>query len=207
MTVFSFNPALGSARRWRPLEQVERTISAAEFALLVVVGFGSAVVSAFGIRGLEIPGHNILRVVVPMALGLALVPRRGSASIMGLGAGAGGAVLWLEGVRGMGAGATTSLALTGFFLDLALIGARSGRSVYWRLALAGLASNMLAFAAKLVEKLSAAEPLDRHPLWEWLPRALASYPVCGLLAGLIGAAACFRFTVGPRSAQAPKDTA
>jgi hypothetical protein len=208
MTVLGVHPALGSARRWwlgwqlncRPIGvEAERTISAAELAVLVVLGFASAVASAVLTRDLGIPGHSILRVVLPMAPGLALVPRRGSASIMGLSAGAGGAVFWLSGVHNFGVGAVTSLVLTGFLLDLAMIGARSGRSVYFRLALAGLASNLLAFAAKLAEKLLSPEAMGRQPFGSWLLKSLVSYPACGFLAGLIGAAACFRFTKTPQA--------
>jgi hypothetical protein len=189
-TVLSFHSALGSARRWRPVDETDGTISAMEVVVLIVLGVGSAVASAMMKLGLGIPGHNILRVVLPMALGLALVPRRGSASIMNLSGVAGGGVFWLAGARGMGVGAMTSLGLTGFLMDLALVGARSGRAVYVRLALAGLAANMLAFAAKA---------FSEQRLTEWLPRAIVSYPVCGILAGLIGAAACFRFTSSRRS--------
>ena len=41
-----------------------------------------------GAVGLEpgIPGHAILRAVFPMVTGLALVPRRGAGTVMGLGA-------------------------------------------------------------------------------------------------------------------------
>ena len=205
--VLSFHSALGSARRWRPLEQTDRTISAMELAVLVVLGVGSAVASAVMTRGLKIPGHNIVRVVLPMALGLALVPRRGSASVMGVGGLAGGTVITLAGVRGLGFGAATSLAVTGFIMDLALIGARSGRSIYVRLALAAVAANMLAFLAKASEKLWFPKPMEGQPFWEWLPKAIVSYPVCGILAGLIGAAACFRFTAGPRAAPKGEDAA
>jgi len=192
--VLSLHPALGSARRLRPVDCTDRTISAIELALLVVLGVGSAVASAAVRLGLGIPGHNILRVVLPLALGMALVPRRGSASIMNLSGVAGGGVIWLAGARGMGTGAMTSLGLTGFLMDLALIGARSGRSIYVRLALAGLASNGLAFLAKAGSKLYLGASGGDRPLTTWLAEAAITYPVCGILAGLIGAAACFRFT-------------
>jgi hypothetical protein len=200
VAVLSFHPALGLARRWRPLDQTDRTISAVELAVLVVLGVGSAVASSAVRLGLGIPGHNILRVVLPLALGLALVPRLGSASIMNLSAVAGGGGLWLAGARGMGVGAMTSLGLTGFLMDLALIGARSGRSIYVRLALAGLASNVLAFLAKAGSKLYYGVAGGERPLASWLPEAAVTYTVCGILAGLIGAAACFRFSSGRRSA-------
>lgn len=59
---------------------------------LVLLGFG-VVAATFTILAdfsLKIPGHAILRVVLPFAFGLASVPRHGAGSVMGFGALLGG---------------------------------------------------------------------------------------------------------------------
>src|SRR5437667_465366 len=82
-------------------------------------------------RGL--PGHAILRGVLPLTLGLALVPRRFSGSVMGC-----SAVLTLLVLRGasgpsLGPAAVAALLLTGPLMDLALWNARPGWRLYVRL--------------------------------------------------------------------------
>ena len=134
-SVFTVHEGLIDAGRLRSLSRRGRSISAAECGLLVL--FRLAAAGLCGLKlNLGIPGHNVLRVVFPMALGLAVVPRRGAATIMGLSGSAGAAVLLLGGAGGLGSGAATSLVLTGFLLDLALVKARGGPSVYVRLVLA-----------------------------------------------------------------------
>jgi hypothetical protein len=66
---------------------------------------------------LQIPGHAILRAVLPMAIGLALVPRKNGGTVMGVAA-LGGEL--------PGLGACTSLALLGPMLDLALRSSAAG---------------------------------------------------------------------------------
>jgi hypothetical protein len=63
-----------------------RAISAVEVAVLVLLGATAAAATALLDLPLRIPGHAILRLVFPMALGLALVPRRLSGSFMGVSA-------------------------------------------------------------------------------------------------------------------------
>ena len=162
-------------------------ISARELAVLAVLGACAAVAAAVLTRGLGIPGHNIIRVVFPMALGLALVPRQGAASLMGASGLATAAVLRLLGVPAIGTGALTSLALTGVMVDLSLVGAQRGWSIYFRLGLAGLAANMTAFLVHGGEKIILGRPLA--PWWQL---AIITYPACGIVAGLISAAAWFR---------------
>ena len=193
-TVLTVHEGLGAARRFPALARIGPRVSAWEFAVLVLLGAAAAVVSVFVKDKLGVPGHNIVRVVFPLALGLALVPRRGAASVMGL-SGMGAAMIFLlGGERGLGAGAATSLVLTGLLLDLALLGARSGPSVYLRLTLAGLAANAAAFLVRGGVKLLSGGLVDGHPLELWWPKAAVTYPLCGLLAGLISAAVWFRIT-------------
>ena len=112
-------------------------LSALDIGTLFFLGLVAAALSTFVKLGLGIPGHNILRVVFPMALGLALVPRRGSATIMGLGGTLGAVAFPALGGSHIGLGAATGLTLLGLLLDVALLGARSGWSIYVRLAAAG----------------------------------------------------------------------
>ncbi|NUQ64968.1 MAG: hypothetical protein HUU20_21095 [Pirellulales bacterium] len=193
--VLAVHKGLTTARRLPALGRQE-TISVMELAALVLLGVAAAALSAFVKLNLEIPGHNILRVVFPLALGLALVPRVGSATIMGVSGMAGASLFLLFGARNLGLGAATSLALTGILIDAALLRARSGRSIYLRLALAGLAANLAAFGIKAGSKLLTGGMLEGLPLEIWLPKAVVTYSACGLLAGLVSAAVWFRAAAG-----------
>jgi len=186
--VLSIHEGLGASGRLPGLARERSRVTALELAILGSLGFGAALLSAYGKTGLGLPGHNLLRVIFPMAMGLALVPRHGSGTIMGLGGLAGGALLAVLGPHGLGAGALTGLVLLGLALDVAMLGAGSGRAVYLRFAAAGLGVNLVALAARAALKVSLHEP----KLAAWLPKALVCYPVCGLLAGLISAAVWFR---------------
>jgi hypothetical protein len=192
-TMLSVHEPLSHSPRVRVLRPAAGTISAAELAVLVTAGLAAAVLSGYVKLHLGISGHNIIRVVFPMALGLALVPRRGAASVMGASA-LGSAVLFsMAGAPALGAGALTSLVLTGFFLDFALAGARSGRSVYVRLMLAGASANLVAMLVRGGMKALAGGQLAGLPLAVWFPKAIITYPLCGAVAGLISAAVWFRF--------------
>lgn len=192
--VLSIHEGLGASGRLPGLTRERCRVTALELAILASLGFGAAVLSAYGKTGLGLPGHNILRVIFPMAMGLALVPRHGSGTIMGLGGLAGGTLLTMVGPHGLGAGALTGLVLLGPAIDLAMLGAGSGRAVYLRFAAAGLGANLVALAARGGLKAWQADPR----IASWLPRALVSYPVCGLLAGLISAAVWFRIQARSR---------
>ena len=196
-TILAVHEGLGVWGRLPPIGRTGGRISAVQIATLVAVGIAMAAVSVFMPRGLQLPGHNIICVIFPMALGLAAVPRKGAASVMGLSGLAGAVMLSGVGPRGIGVGAVTGLVLIGLLLDLALLGARSGRSIYWRLAMAGLAANTVAMLARGGAKMLEGS----HTLTLWLPKALVSYPLCGILAGLISAAVWFRVTADkePRS--------
>src|SRR5690606_25269753 len=147
--------------------------------------------------GWRIPGHAILRTVIPLAVGLALVPRRGSGMVMSATAGSGMLGLQAAGMAGGGAGALTSLLLTGPLLDVASRWSLRGWHVYLSFALAGLTSNMLAFLVRWATKAASGGGGGGgmgggRALAEWQPQAIVTYAICGLLAGLLGAAVCFR---------------
>jgi len=187
-TVLAVHEGLGDSRRLHSIGHVGQSISAAELGVLFLLGASAALISAAGRLNLGIPGHNVIRVIFPMALGLAAVPRRGAASVMGASGMAAALVLTLGGARGIGVGALTSLVLTGLLLDLVLLGARQGRSIYVRFALAGLAANMAALLMR-----GGVKMLTGEPVLVWLPKAAVTYPVCGIVAGLISAGVWFRF--------------
>lgn len=164
-----------------------------ELTTLLLLGVTAAVASVCLPWRLGIPGHNIIRVVFPMALGMALVPRRGSASLMGLSGASAAVALMLAGGGHLGPGAAASLALTGLVMDLALLGAGPGRTIHLRLAAAGVAANMVAFSIRAAAKHLTGAAMTGKPLGLWWPEAMATYAACGALAGLVAAAAWFRF--------------
>lgn len=192
-TVFAIHPGLDRWGRLPALVRPSRVGLAAEFAVLVVLGLAAAALSSLGKLGLGIPGHSILRVMFPMALGLALVPRQGAATVMSLGGAIGAGLLPGLGATGLGAGALTSLMLTGVLVDAALLHARDGKALYGRLAMAGLAANLAAMAMKLAEKSVFGTGWEGGPVAVWWPKAVVTYSVCGLLAGWLSAVVWFRF--------------
>ena len=195
-SVLTVHEGLAGTARLRSLSRPGERISAVEFGLLVFLGIAAAGFSGLVKTGLGIPGHNILRVIFPMALGLAVVPRHGAATIMGLSGSAAAAMFLLGGARGFGTGAVTSLVLTGFLLDLALAKARRGPSLYVRLVLAGLAANLAAFLVRGGSK-ALGGGFPGLPLELWWPKAMVTYAACGALAGLASAAVWFRFAAHP----------
>jgi hypothetical protein len=158
----------------------------------MLIGVVSALATAFIHLRLRVPGHAILRAVFPMALGMALVPRRAAGSIMGASAATTALGIYLAGLTQIGTGAATSLCLTGPMLDLVLARARSGWKLYLGFILAGLASNLVAFAVHFGEKLLGLEHSGGRPLALWWPQAIVSYAMCGAIAGLVSALVWFQ---------------
>lgn len=181
-----------------------------ELLTLVLIGAGAAALS-LSLRdfGLRIPGHAILRSIFPMALGLAIVPRRFGGSVMGGSALMTGLLLQATGFGRTGAGALASLFLTGPLLDLALRGARSGWRLYLGFVLAGLSSNLIAFAVQASTRLmgsggggggggrgggmGAGMGLGGRGDPDWWILASISFPLCGLVAGFVSALVWFHF--------------
>lgn len=181
-----------------------------EIIALVAAGATAALLTNLTRFRLGIPGSSIVFAVFPMALGFALVPRRGAGSIMTLGAIATTGALWLNGVRLDGVGAQTSLLVTGPLLDLALRWAERGWRLYGSFVLACAASNALAFVVRASTKFYGFGGGGRgrgggggHGLGgglgggrafnEWLPQAVWTYAVAGIVAGLVSAAVWFHF--------------
>lgn len=192
MTALAINSSLRASTRLRPLSAAQRGAGLAELASLVGAGFLAAAASVLVDLHLRVPGHAILIAVLPLSLGLALVPRQLGGAVMGCSAAAAAlGAPWL-GMEPLGAGALTSLCLTGPMLDAALWRARPGWSIYLRFALAGLATNVAAFAVRGGAKLLSSGVSGRA-LNEWLSVAPVSYALCGLAAGLISAVVWFRW--------------
>lgn len=197
---FEVLPPVWSASRLRGAVSAElrpKAITATETLLLIGLGaLAGAAVLLFDFS-LKAPGHAILRGIFPTALGLALVPRRGAGSIMGAGSLAFIGAAMIAGF-GKGLGSTSSVVLIGPCLDLALAWARNGRQVYVAMALAGASANLAAMVVQLGAKLAGIGGGGKG-VAAWLPVALVSYPLFGLLAGFLAAAVWFRF--GGRSGE------
>ena len=183
--LLGWHPGLASAGRVPHVPATGRVLGVAEVAVLLLCGAGAALISAYARLSLGIPGHAIIRSVFPMALGLALVPRRGAGFCMGSGALATVFCLRFLGLPQSGVGATTSLVLTGPLLDIALMGAASGWRLYLGFVSAGLVSNLVALVVRGGAKELLPLPLAGRPFAEWLAQAAFTYPLCGALAGLI----------------------
>lgn len=189
-------PWMAGAGRLPTVGDARGSITVAEWIALGGCGILAGVSSVVLDFQLRLPGHAILRVVLPLMLGLSLVPRRGGGSLMS----AAGALTALTfaalGWTGRSPGAMTSLLLIGPALDVAL---RWSQSAGWRLyvwfAAAALTANAAAFAVRLGSAaLLEFGPHGRNIVNHW-PLAVVSYAVFGAAAGLISAAICFRLRV------------
>ncbi|MBN2291848.1 MAG: hypothetical protein JXM70_05450 [Pirellulales bacterium] len=196
-TVLSTHQGLAGTSRLRVLSRDGQWSDTAALLILFGAGASAALATVFLDMSLRIPGHAILRCVFPMALGLALAPRRMGGMVMGFGAIGTVLVIKAGGLGSLGSGALTSLVLTGPFLDAALWRARSGWRLYMAFALAGLGSNMAALIVRGGAKFAGLNHVTSWPLAVWLPRATVSYAVCGILAGLISATIWFKLSSSP----------
>lgn len=190
--VLPLHEELYQGTRLRGVVIAEPRVQLAEIALLIGCGAFAALISVLMDFHLRMPGNAILRITVPMTVGLALVPRRGAGTIMGASAFATGLFLPLlrfpGGGLGLGFGMMTALFVTGPMFDAALWRARRGWRLYLAFALTGLGANFVAFGVRAFTKILGLGGLAAQPLALWLPRAVPSYFVCGLIAGLMAAA-------------------
>jgi hypothetical protein len=196
--VLGVHSELRAGGRLPTLSREDSQVRAAEWAVWLLMGITAACVSTMPDWQLKMPGHAILRSVFPMALGLSLAPRRGAGSVMGVMALATALSLRLSGISGIGFGAMTSLTLTGPLLDLALRKARAGWRLYLGIIVAGLSSNLMAMGIKVVEKLlmsggGGGGGGGKRSFGVWLTQAAWTYPLFGVLAGLLSAAVWFRW--------------
>jgi hypothetical protein len=187
--IFGIRGGLVAAGRLHPVARVQERISVYEMLLLLCCGGVSATVIGFVRLGLRLPGHSIVLSLLPMALGLALAPRRFGGFLMSAGAFATASIYSGAGLAQYGSGAFVSLCLMGPMMDLALTKVRSGWRLYLGLILAGIGTNLMALASRSTSKLLGLDPGTRL-FGEWLPQAILTYSICGAVAGLLGAL-CF----------------
>ena len=184
----SRHPGLFATTRLRIFASEPLAAPLADWLLLFSFGAIAAICSAcLDLQIRRIPGHAILRVVFPIALGFALVPRRNAGTVMGGSALVTAMLLRVSGMRseGLGFGALTSLLATGPLLDRTLRHANGGWKPYAAFAFAGLSSNLLALLTRGTAKWIGFEAPGRRPIGEWLMQASITYTLCGLAAGLI----------------------
>lgn len=129
-----------------------------ELAWLMTMGVAAASAATLGDWSLGLPGHAILRIVFPMTLGLALVPRHAGGFVMGASALATTAVYKAVGLGIPGTGAMTSLVAFGPILDMMLWRGRRGWQLFGGFALAGLSSSLLALGVRGTARLLGAGP-------------------------------------------------
>jgi len=89
--------------------------------------------------------------------------------------------------------AMLSVLALGPVLDIALLGQPAGWRLYARFIIAGSVANLLACAFKVVGLQLGFEALGGQEYLRFgAPAMIASYVICGAVAGFLGAAACFR---------------
>lgn len=191
-------PHLANAGRLRPFAtHSPANIAASELLLLVLAGASAAIAAAFLKLGLRVPGHVILYMTLPIAFGFSLSPRRGSGVIMAAAAAIAGLSLNLAGAgkqpgAALPGAALTGLVALGILVDFAASRNAGGWRWYLLFAACGAGANLIAFAVRFAAAyFGFDEDTSRNFLGFW-PGALGSYVGCGLAAGLLSAAACFR---------------
>jgi hypothetical protein len=201
MTAFvgKTNVRLQSLSRVRTLAHEPAAISARELMMLALAALGAAAATVWLHLDLQMPGHAILRSALPLMVGLALVPRRYSGSAMSAMAllfSCG--LLAFPGTR-LPLAAGASMVLLGPAIDLVLAGGASTKKLYVRFAVAGALANCAAYVVKIggaaLLGMGGAGRSSVSPI-----STLASYIVCGAMAGLVCGAIVFR------NAQPTEDT-
>jgi hypothetical protein len=188
---FDVHDGLAAAGRFTPITRIRERISVNEVLVLILCGAVAAAATGFIRLSLRIPGNAIILSVIPMALGLALAPRKSAGFIMSTGAIGMAGVLGISGLAHFGAGALTSLCLLGPLMDFALARARGGWRLYAGLILGAVGTSILAMLSRGAGKLLGFDvAATMRPFGLWWPQAIFTYALCGAVAGLI-AALCF----------------
>ena len=190
---FVVNDGLAGAARLPSLARIGQRVTALEVLLLFTCGAAAAFALAYVKLSLGIPGNSIVFSALPMALGLSLAPRRLAGCMMSASALGTAWVLTAAGGPGLGSGAAMSLTLIGPMMDLAVRHARAGWRVYAALVLSGVATNLLALGSRAATKLLGLDPGARA-FDSWWLQALVTYPLSGVVAGLLGAMCWFHFS-------------
>lgn len=198
---FSVNDALWRASRLTARVDLRAVSVWRDAAVYLLAGLGAALCVHFLDFNLKIPGHAILRSVVPVTFGMALAPRRLAGAMIGTSALAATGLLSRLGAEGVGWGAFTSLLVIGPMLDAALWQTRGGKAIFLRCALAGVVTNLAAFAIRGGGKMAGLDSISMRKLTDWWSIAPVTYVVCGLLAGLAGALLWFRWSPETRDSK------
>ena len=191
---FALDPRLVQESRLPRLAD-DDTVTWGELGWLALMGCAAAALTTFLDFSLRIPGHAVIRVAIPLSLGLAVVPRRGAGSYMGICAIACWGVMRILSPAveaGSSVGALTSLTLFGPVLEGVLPFFRRRKTILIPFAVAGLTCNVLAFLVRGTFKYFDVEHPGARLLKQWLSVAIFSYALCGLIAGLLAAALFFR---------------
>jgi len=145
-----------------------------------------------------IPGHAIIKVMIPMALGLSLAPARSAGSIMGI-SGLITAFIGQTLTEGPGTrtGAYTSLVCTGVLMDFTLYFANTGWKLYTGLMVSGLIANLIALYVR--SGFKSFLKINIFDFNTWFQTAAFTYPICGLLAGLLCALLVFKLKNSPNN--------
>ncbi|MDF1660349.1 MAG: hypothetical protein P1V97_01155 [Planctomycetota bacterium] len=183
------NEPLRSSVRWGSALHT-RSSEARDLMLLLAFGACTVALSALVKGNFGLPGHHILLVMPPLALGLARAPRRNGGLVMSTGALVSMTLLAAFG-RPLGFGATTSSLLAGPLLDLFCTRRAKLRSPFLAILAAALITNSGAFLIRMLRKMSA---VDSKALNVWLPKALVTYPGFAIIAAL-SALVLFRWEV------------
>ncbi len=197
--MFAVHPGLRAGSRFPVLTRHDSQVRASEWLVWITMGAVAAMVSALPDLKLQMPGHAIVRSVLPMTFGLALAPRHLGGAVMGTSGLVTGLLMRTFTTHDLGLGALTSMALTGPLLDAVLWRLRSGGwRLYVGIVTAGLIANAAAFLVKLTEKLATGQGKRRFADWLWA--SLWSYPLFGLAAGLIAAFVFFKWRASSQDA-------
>jgi hypothetical protein len=162
-------------------------------AALCGLGVTAALLTTFVDFSLGIPGHHIVYAMFPLALGFALSPRKRAGTLMSGSAVATVAGLGLAGTRIPGPGVVTGLLLVGPLLDLGLRWGREGPRLYAAFIAAGALANVGALIVRGAAKYFGIGGGGSRPFATWLPVAVWTYVLAGMLAGLVSAATWFHF--------------
>jgi hypothetical protein len=143
----------------------------------------------------RVPGHAILSGVVPMSLGLAIVPRRSGGILMAISAAITATIMSSAGLGRFQPAAVLSIMALGPVLDVATAGPARGWRLYARFALASAAANFFAFAMRVSISLIGWDLPGARQFTSFWSAALVSFILCGALAGLVSASIWFRMRV------------
>jgi hypothetical protein len=192
--VFAPQADLKTASRLPTLTRDVR-VSATELATLFACGALAALAVGMLQIPLRVPGHAVLRAVLPMAFGLALVPRRSSGVVMSIAAGLTAAAMSVGHLGRFAPVAVLSVFILGPVLDAVLAGNSRGWRLYARFAVAGAVANLIAFAARLATAWLGWDLVGSRQFTSFWLLALMSFVLCGAIAGLVSAAIWFRLRV------------